>query len=206
MKRLQIAALTATLFALVISIVGVFYAADQIELLRELLTETKHQALMAELDTLTDQFEKGSPFSIAVDSCSFIDDKIEFMLDVFDNKGMPSTVKFEIIIDYIIYSVGGEVGNENYEIINPQQIIFEPGIQKKTELSLESMFDITKEIEDKELYLSTQYRFAPYFDKQGTVISHYFLVTNGDLLLGFKKDTVSGNWNQITNNKNIVCK
>lgn len=181
-------------------------SSKQLELLSAVLTESKHQTLMAELETLKDQYEKGSTFSVSVDSCSFMDDEIIFSLGVFDNKSIPSIVKFEIIIDFITYTVGGEPGNEYHEIINPQQIIFEPGVHKEVELSLEKILDFMKDAEDSALYLKTQYRFAPYFDKQGIVISEYILDSTGDLLLGFKKDMGSGKWNPVTDNPNIVCK
>jgi len=217
---LQAAALAAALIALGISIAGLFYAADQIEslnsliersnkqleILNEVLLEAEHQTFVTELDALTNGYQEGSPFNIMAESCTLRDDKIIFILDVLDVHGKPSTIKFEIVIDFVTYTVGGEVGNEYYKIINPQQIIFEPGIQKKTELPLDRILNLTNDTEDPELYLSTQYRFAPYFDKQGSVISDYDLDDKGDLLLGLKKDVTSNEWFQITDNQNIICK
>jgi len=219
MTMLQKIAVGLGVAALVISISGLYYAAEQIDstnllleqnteqigLLNSILLETENQVLQAELQTLSDAYRDGLPFDVKAKSCSFFDEKIVLLLDVQDKHSFPSTIKFEIIIDLVTYSVGGEVGNAFYAIINPQQLIFDPTSQKQIEVPLEEFFNLTNEIDDSELYLRTQYRFAPYFDRDGEVISEFVKDDKGDLLFGLEKNSISGNWTRIADNPNIVC-
>jgi len=172
---------------------------NQTNILQQAVVETARQ-------TILEAYQNGLPYTIVPVNCDYSEgeNKIKFRLEVFDNEEFPSLVKFEILTSIHYYSPKKTGGNNIYLYVGKQKLIYEPGIQKVSEVSLDRIFgDVENPV--SELYVRAKYHYAPYFDTQDTVLTHY-IEDEGHLLLGLYKGENSEKWNKITNNQNIVCK
>ena len=77
-------------------------------------------------------------------------------------------------------------------------------MKEKTNLSISKILDETNNPDYSELYIWSQYSFAPYSETENTPLTNPIHDIRGDLLRGFKKDQ-SEEWQRITDNDNIKC-
>lgn len=178
---------------------------EQLNTLNKVITQISHQTIMqAYLD--------GAPFSVAIPNCSYDEEnkKVNYKIVTLDQEGTLTPIQFIIVRDFGYYTTIEENGKHRKSseapFLHEKEEVIEPGQEKIYELSLSDILNETKNSNDLFLYVRSQYAIAPYSEATSRILTDYVPDQTGHLIIGFKKNEITHDWEMIRDNQNTACK
>lgn len=177
----------------------------QLQVLNNTVTQISHQTIMqAYLD--------GKPFQVDMKNCWYnLENKtITYSPQILDANGDLTPLKFKLVISFGYYTLATVHGSPQYgdvASLSPNDdLLIEPGRQQSFQRSLLNVLEETKNSNDPFLYVRSQYNFAPYSGAIDSILTDYVKDEEGHLIIAFKKNESTGQWELLTTNQNVICK
>ena len=175
-------------------------SSEQLETLNLAITEIAHQTIM-------EAYQNGSPYTVEIAECEYNEEKnkIFYRLIVYDKKGDPSTIKFKIKSEFYFYTVDENNNQNNKGRFDRHDEIYEPTIQKTEELLMTMISKRTIDVKDEILYITADFKFAPYSDAKHSVLTEDSYSERPSYLSAFAKFDDQNIWVNLPEKENTMC-
>ncbi len=162
--------------------------------------------------TAVQAFLKGGDFKVEIKNCGFdeANKKINYRPVIVDKDGNLTPLKFKFYAYFGYYTLSDEYGEPKYGSVAPfpnaTVDLIDPSHQKVYELPLSTIFTEAKKLGGSYLFVRSQYFIAPYSDATDSLLTGYVHDERGHLMIAFNMNPKTGEWEELTTNKNSVCK